>query len=84
MRPLLPTEGGDHRLHIAPPRDDLDSSRRVWLGAEVRRICRHRADIYALINVAAYLRFRDQHATVLRRYQDARDAAREAAEGDAA
>jgi hypothetical protein len=84
MRPLLPTEGGDPRLHIAAPRDDLDCSRRVWLGAEVRRICRHRKDIYALVNVAAYARFRDQHATVLRRYQDARDAARLAAEGNAA
>lgn len=79
MRPLLPCEGGDARLHAYPPRDALERSRRVALAASVSAILRHHPAARRMVLLPSYQRFHAAETACLRAHQDAERANREGA-----
>lgn len=79
MRPLLPCESGDARLHCYPPRDALERSRRVALAASVSAILRHHPAAKRMVLLPSYQRFHAAETACLRQSQDAERAHREGA-----
>lgn len=74
MRPLLPCEGGDARLHCYPPRDALERSRRVRLLVSAAVALRRRSDLAAEVDTASAWRFLRAEAAVLGAHLDAEQA----------